>query len=421
MASAPDDPKVQHDISARKKLGLRNDAEYVRGLRESKRQGKLVEGDESLDMLLTKDEKHEMDERADVSQQRPQVSEYFTGQPTDIYAGNYLDQAAGGRLIVLVTRDRDRVDSDLKAMGIAPGRLEVRSAGSSYQRLNEVFQGIGGRRGELADDGIDVSTVAIEEALNGISVGVSGDVSNAKKQLSSDYPDVTLVVKKERGVSTDGVLNVNPPFRGGTGITNNSEGLGCTNGFTGYRNTVPATYYVLTAGHCGRIVQPSNIFSQYTTRIGPMDVRSYGLNVPADAGRIRIEDATKRSNGLVLGPNNTIPITSRAAVGTGGTGDYVCISTTRYVDTDGDMLNCGTILNGSFDYKSHDDWNVQFSSSYGRLTDLGCTSGDSGAPVFYANMAYGLHSGRTLDTNQCIFGHIYDVLRSTDVANVYFG
>lgn len=417
---------VAHDVKLRAKLGLNSNPDFVQTLYTTRHAEAM--GRDAYDMLLLEEEAAELRRRTEVDLLAAEVQSTLLSLPGDVYASHRIDNLDGGTLIVQTTAP-DVAERETSArLAAVPHRFEAVQFGAKRQQ--SVREAI--RKRAQGDNRFRLNALSSDVARNGIRLYVSGDVEAARAtaaELAGAVP-VDLVV--EAADSDVGVQQADLPFRGGVIIRNNitspyySTKLSCTSGFTGYRNTVPTTYYILTAGHCG---QPYEEFGQNTFsgtyegygRIGLMDVSGYRLNSQADAGRIRITDATYKSNRIIIAPNVTREITSAASVGTYGTGAFVCLSTTRYQDTDGDYFNCGTVDDGSYDSNRYDKYyNRNFSGTVERMGNYKCIGGDSGGPVIDGAKAVGTITARR-DDGRCVFAHIYDVLVETGVHGVWPG
>lgn len=418
-----------HDSELRKKFGLSSDIDDIKVLYRDADQSQRASR-AKFDMLLSPDEYNEMERRSGLGELQGAVQSLLASEPYgDAYGGQYIDHTGGGVMVIRMVRGGDAASSALTGL-LGRNAFRVMPAKQSWKQLLEVAEGLRSKAADYGQAGFALTGFGPSARLGGLVVDTSGPTTALLSQLQRDFPGTTFEVRQSQAITPGGVFEAGLPIRAGIGQLNISEGPGCTNGFTGYRNTTPTTYYVLTSGHCGRIVNPNNIFGQEVPdsmgtaggygRIGPMDKRSFALNVPADAGRIRLERPEYKSNHIVFGPNNTLAITTQAGWNTYNEDAVMCNSTTRWMDSDGDYTQCGFITNSSYDYKYSDKWMTSFSSPYGRLTNIKMANGDSGGPVYQGSKAVGIMAA-FLDNNDMIFAHIYDALRSTDVHGVWTG
>lgn len=415
--------KVAHDVRLRKLLGLRVDLRYVSSLYEELATGEL-RTDRAFDMALSAEEYAEMVRRTGLNSQLPAVRHFFAARP-EVFGGVFIDQPGDGALVIQVTRDADRYYATLGQIMARGSRFRVELVKSSQQRLQAVQRQISTHRDLLKANGATVHGLGIDDRRNAVRIFASGDLAAVRRMVEARYPDVRFVVELGEAPRPEGVTAADPPFRGGIENVDLTDRYGCSNGFTGYRNTVPTSYYMLTAGHCGATGDEfgQNVLTQTAGTYGYMghlERRAFAPNVLADAARIRIP-ATHKANYIVIGPYQYRTIKSSAPQGSVVRGTYVCISTTNYVDTDGDKYNCGTVQDSSYDYSLVDRFGVSFSTSYGRLANYGSTAGDSGSPVVspYEFQAFGIHSAG--GSNGKVFGHIYDALRGTDTHGIWPG
>ncbi len=104
------DPVVDPDLSVevadaivtRTALGLRSDAEYVEAVHAA---ADSVRHD--IGLLVTPEEAAELDRRFEAQDDLSALAAYGAEHP-DTFGGMYIDQAAGGDVVLLFTRDVER-------------------------------------------------------------------------------------------------------------------------------------------------------------------------------------------------------------------------------------------------------------------------------------------------------------------------
>lgn len=298
----------------REEFGLRSDDQHIRDVRASHDAGRRQ--DDTYGVLLTPAEGSEIRFRERVMDEDAQrIRGYFESRSSD-FSGLFYDHQAN-RLVAAVVHDADAHKAALRAVVRHSDRLDVRQAAHSADELEAAHAKIAERWDDYKRDGVDLTALATSEIRNVVIVSVAGDPQAARARLERDVNGALLEVRQSGIEPTIGrtvaapitgtPYRNSPPFRGGqiivrNGVTNSE----CTTGFIGYRNTVPATFSVLTAGHCAR---PSTCWAQgpqgNTTTLGCVSSTTWpaGTNPgrTADGARITFASAADRSNDYVAG------------------------------------------------------------------------------------------------------------------------
>jgi hypothetical protein len=254
---------------------------------------------------------------------------------------------------------------------------------------------------------------------NYVHVTVSSNVQDAQDAFDKRYGNGATLAEEGRVEFTGGATNIqdSAPFRGGQHIRNiDKNNYGCTSGFIGYRNTVPTTYFVLTAGHCGA---QNHIIYQVNRSLGRVNLRAAGENSVADAARLLF---TPIVNGVEQRSNQW-----RVTNSSGYRYDHVGYEQSSVSDQEGQAVchtgittgyTCGILDNRDYAYSGTDVFGVYSSFPHGRVASYDCNPGDSGGPVFYQGGAMGISSAkevRSFGNDYCIYGQIGDVRRAVDV------
>lgn len=314
---------------------------------------------------------------------RPQVASTTSPAETRSKASRQLHDAALADVadVVQVTHDLGALEAQREAL--ASDLTEINNGGTAW---------------------IDVS---VSESRNRVLVAVPAGARLTQAQ--QDFVDEALrsqmVERVEQATTGTGrvgcgqraQLNCDPPLRGGPAIlVNNSNG--CTAGFN--TRAVDGTAYLMTAGHCfaaGTIGVSSRMLDDIEHYIGLRHNSAFSPN--GDYGIVRINDAgtsgwnirawvavtNSPANGGVTGTNQDWEYPIKA---TGGTLDNMRVCTTGAYRT---ATSCGQVLQRDvpFTYSSGATGTTVRVEHLARTNFCG-QGGDSGAPVYAGNTAYGL-------------------------------
>jgi hypothetical protein len=347
---------------------------------------------------------------AQAKAQHDVVRSYLSRQPPDLDGGMYFDHPSGGRMIVLVTSDAEKVRQDL-----AGAKLDVRTVRYSWRHLRGLQDALIAANTRYRADGIEITSTHLDVEENRVVVRVTTDVTAATERLIRDFPGEPLMaLHGSYAVSQGTTLKNSPPFKAGQAIGPGSQ-LWCSIGFIAQINDY--WYFVVTAGHCGGVgsawYQPC--CAGYGAGLGVMDMNPYAAHQGVtDSARIPIPDSRK-SNLLT----RTMP---------GGGIYYYAITTWEpqggdfkgKTDCNGGYAtnwDCGQITETSADFTLENG----LYAPYMRQSDTSNGGGDSGGPHFWVPEAHGIHYGRDLDTGDSIYSHIYDVLTDLSLSGLYVG
>lgn len=398
--AVPSDAQVGRWQRFRYSYGLRADrgfAEWV-GLRASV---SALDTSVEYGTPLTVDEAALLAARtAQSAAQGAAIRAYFRSQPADLSGGMYFDHRRGGTMVVGVTRDRERVQHDLRVVPHAD-KVEVELVRHSQAVLRDIQDEIART---FPTNEIQVVSTMLSPRDNTVVVRVRSDVAAARSALDARFPGVAIKVESGDYVRTQGTeVKNSPPFRGGQAIGSGSE-WSCSIGFIGHNGS--GSYYAITAGHCATFgsawYQPC--CAGVGTGLGVVDFNPYYAGPSlGDSSRIPILSTRKSNQVTRTMPGGGIyyyAITSPQAQGGDTIGDTDCNAGA------GTNWDCGQITATSFDYY---DYHVSRWFYYARKSDAIGSDGDSGGPHFHVPVAHGIHVGIDWD-DQSIYSHIYDVL-----------
>lgn len=172
------EPEIRNAIETRTDLGLRADEAWVREV--AARPDAVTD---VLDIPLTPQEAREISDRFARSDEAATIATDYGSKYPQEFAGLYIDQRHGGRIVVHFTARQAVHQAALDELWGAPGFIVVESARFTDAQLRDVQRRITDASHELAAQGIDL-----------ISVG-SGSFDNVVDVVAkSDNPDATAVL-----------------------------------------------------------------------------------------------------------------------------------------------------------------------------------------------------------------------------------
>ena len=134
------DPDLPADIAdaiiRRTDFGLRSDVEYVEAVHAA---ADSVRHD--LGLLVTPEEAADLDRRFEAQDDLGMLAAYGA-EHFDTFGGMYIDQAAGGDVVLLFTRDVERHARAASALAPAGVAVRVRRVDFTEAELNEVLEGL---------------------------------------------------------------------------------------------------------------------------------------------------------------------------------------------------------------------------------------------------------------------------------------
>jgi hypothetical protein len=352
-------------------FGLRADRDFV---------GSLV-GPESefAGVPLTVDEEREMARRQRVQLGLGPLKDLLWSTPT--FGGLYIDQAGGGILDVALTAVPE--GGLIAAIGAAApdeAAVRFRVVANTQQELDAVHQAVEDLAHEDSDTSRGIGAIRTDIRKNVVTVEVRAtDRTRIEPELVQRFGDRVSVADPNAFVN-DVCSNRSSctPYRAGIQIYR--SGASCTSAFLAKKNGV-ATYYMLTAGHCGVL---NTAWFHDENQVGIVQARAYVNNGNADAEAISRAGTTGHKNWIYVTDGEMArTVTARQGHNADAAGENVCQSgiTSGFFcgiiwDTDVDNVDDGTIVQNNL-----------------REATYTSAGGDSGAPVFYGHLAKGVNKG----------------------------
>ncbi len=307
-------------------------------------------------------------------------------------AGTYMDQAAGGMPVFATVEDPSIFRSQV--VNKVPEGIEYRveRVEFSLSVLEAAQAQINADFKSLHTAGIAINSTALDLVSNRILVGVKELDEASRVGLAARYGRI-VAAREEPSRQLDHATLPHacvsriecPPLKGGIKIyrTTDTSAI-CTSGFI-VKLAGTSTLRVLTAGHCIELNGGLGVgWSHHGSQFGTAQTETWGELSNADTGLISVSVSGDDNLFYASSQNDLRPVTGWEATATQNTGDYVCRGgkTTGYV--------CGNIVAENVardvDGKTIEhQWEV----------DYDALPGDSGAPYFLANGAWGIHSDST--------------------------
>lgn len=328
----------------------------------------------------------------------PEIVAQARSRFPDTYAGAYLVEDPGGKLILSFTSD---AHAKAEAVGMAVGRpdevvgeLALHSAEELEQlydlvwyRFDELYAtaGLVGFYTSDETNGFHFQVLEVTPAAMATLLSLIGDVP-ATFERSAVGEDTGL---PSRGLGCDVVWDHCNPLRGGTTLHYLDAPQTYADCTLGFNATSAGTQYVLTAGHCQ--TNTGNPWAHSGATIGQIDRRSNGGNT--DSARIPVHSQWGNTSRWVIHDGSQLAQAYQIqGVFRGNTNltsnSAVCISGANSAGT-----GCIRVLNGNFSKRISSDG--MFRDYHNLIRHEHCVQiGDSGGPVYAGYTAYGLLKGR---------------------------
>lgn len=400
--------RLSAELEFRRQVGFDHAPARVAALHTAARSGWLPAVDQD-GMLFTPAEAAELHARQAAGAQINAAVRRLLAEPLpEVFAGVYLDHAAGGVMTVQVTRDAARHAAALRRGVDDPRRLRVVTVAHSEQALTRAQE-------RLARTGVDVAYSAVDVERNRLVVGLGSPDPAVRTAVGRAVPADMLIVdegtRAELAVCATGLSCSieSPPFDGGTDMESFDADLGgvsfCTLGFVA-RSAAGSSPHVLSAGHCGPTLSS---WVQQSTPIGVVADNRFRGTTRADVLTIPVSAALARG-WVKRGPGRFLPVRYQERA----VEDYVGKVSCAYGIRTG--YRCGKIVTRTM------------RATFGGVTLVSqrvaarpCGPGDSGGPTYYSYRAQGLTSfslTRSDGARFCGYSHIGHVLSSVGLATV---
>jgi hypothetical protein len=390
--------ELDTDVEARRRLGFPADLAHVERLR-----GSLEDmGSAEFGIPMTAPERQEWDRRAAIQALLDERVEAAVRARAD-FAGLYIDQLAGGQVVLLTTGDPAAARAELEA--VEPrlaDDLVVRRVAVSEVELGAALRQLAGDTDRLFP-GIAVHSGAVDLPNTALVVRVSAD-DLADAQAGAEAASASLggiPVRVEVGEPPVARACTDPehcthPMRAGTVIRKGSafSGYPCTMGFHIKRGT--SGREMLTAGHCG--TTGSNSWYHrgwgYQRSIGSEQATLYRHN-GVDIMRVNIYDTQYSQH--VYSKSGAITSAGWPLVGA-----TVCARRGWRK-----VIDCGTVADADTFWTIEGSTYRLFGAGAGGIAIIG---GDSGSPVWQHGQSKAVGIMSAGSSSHVYFGRVQDAL-----------
>lgn len=300
---------------------------------------------------------------------------------------SFIDQRAGGVPVFMFVGDADAQYSEISRRVPGGTIFQVRAAQRTVTDLQALQDRLERERNDLLRVGVDVATVGLHEPTNTVLVGVPKLGSEVVAKLKDRYGDA-VSVREEGPIVMDACTSTAncPPAKGGIRVQQ-ANGNWCTAGFVAkWLGSSTLTIRLLTAGHCIELIGSSTWY-HHGVALGSSGNEWWYNHTNSDVGTIVESPSGAKNLFYASGPTDVRSVTSVEPVANQDAGDYVCGtgSTTGYRCGNISRTDITALSEGYFIYHA---WETDFDGS----------DGDSGAPFYMSNSAYGIHMDSTVNT-----------------------
>lgn len=230
-----------YQVSVRERFGLDIRPDHVRALTGFP--------DSWMGIPLTETELQEMERRRLLLEPVALIEKLVRTRAPQTYAGVWLDQAAGGAVVVAMTDESDLPLADVRATLPAEAELRVETVRNSEAALLQQLNDVNADWDTIDALGIDLLSTGLLTMENTVLVRLrSGAQESDRERLLSRYghpPTLRVIVQEgEAGFGTDRFSTTGALY-GGRALS-----MGCTNALSA-KGRITGSQFGITAGHCG--------------------------------------------------------------------------------------------------------------------------------------------------------------------------
>ena len=328
-------------------------------------------------LALTEDEvkELELDARAAFAHAAASsVIAYARSLPT--FAGVYIDQPAGGEVVILLTEVTSAVVAELQAREPSPSRgIRIEQARYSQVALRQAATTAWTVWSDLADNR-ELFSVAVDVPGNRIRLEIEGPAANLDAGLEAELAHIlgvpVVIAGGERHEPTAQTCTSRhrcyDPTEAGTFIAQNTS-AGTRYCAMGFHITIGTNEQFLTSGHCGFDTN-TYWYQLYGPGFGN-EAGTLFANYGDDVMKVEFPDA-QASDWIYAAPSTLHAGGYRAPI----YGEYICASLPKQTN-----LDCGTVADDFLSYTLSGAWGtyVLYGGSAAGMTAV---TGDSGGPVY---------------------------------------
>ena len=352
------------DVDFRRSIGFSPDAAMVESLRSS---GETVWW---AGMPFTKDEYTELESRMRLEDDvQPAIAALDKAGLYETFAGIYIDQVGGGRLVLMLT---DASSADVvRARVSQPDRLDVRVAPIPWEELESTVNDV--RQAVDAGDP-SVATVRdywIDTRNNAVAIGITPEALDRQGNPPAEFRDAwpqreitTHPAQSEPRLDRLGWDSTAPPIKGGNGWGHNGQSdAWCTSGFK-VQQPPSGTAIMMTAGHCVDQYGLAQLVYHRNQLIGTTWIGS-GYH---DFGFVSLTQQDKMSSYVYYGSG-----TASLASVVGSNTTYTLGAIRCFTGRASNQSKCGPIINSS--------WSAGYQHDL-CVIEPPIIPGDSGSPAY---------------------------------------
>lgn len=384
----------------RAEFGLRHDLAYIRSIEHAP--GTSVK---ALGTPLTAAESADIEGRDVLSSYAGTVD--AAGEHVPGYAGEWIDQQAGGVLRVAVAGTAASADyARLRALLPAGARVAFVKARYSLTALTQAYDQVSAEIVSRSALGRNIVEAALTPQYNAVTVALGTTVTAGRvAALSARYGSQLRIVRSATGWTTQSARDIESgPIHGGIYV---SSLLGnCTFGYGNFLNSL-GQHYSVTAGHC----RGSN-FYQGANGAGPFIGQAHGNHYSVggsgncDCMGVGPLASNKVATGVLVNNNALFHYTHTAGKSEQVPGTHICISGAAEYDSYGTIL-CGAVVSDEATVPLSDG---SFDLTDATITDIsGTLAGDSGAPYGNGGAFIGIHSAQNPGLGESALTKAYNV------------
>lgn len=301
-AQSPASTEMDEATEARSKYGLDTSASKIRNLLT----GDSDPASKDFRFPLSAAEASNLNRRsAFVTDLRADALPYIQG--LDSYAGHWIDQRAGGKLVVMLTSVAETTKQRIRS------RMPSPSLGVRFEEVDDSWRSLSGAFDRSERDWADLGTsvepqaFAIDEPGNRLVVKVLAkdlDKARNQKQRMQQRAGVDVAFEATRRIvnladysECDGRWQCYGPFRLGVKMFYGTPGASwrCGMGFhMKHDNSSEKNQTILTAGHCGHNRSGnwhhSQLFKNAYGKIGQKKKSAYNTTKERDLMLVKLQD-----------------------------------------------------------------------------------------------------------------------------------
>lgn len=202
-------PGVTAAIAFRDQLGLADDAAYVAALEAD------TSASRQYGIAMTASEVKDIDQRVAVQTDLDDLTKIVSADPD--YAGLWLDQKAGGEIVIETVGDEAALIAEIDKSVPAGGHVRVDRVAYSLVELTSLQAEISAALEKWTAAGVNIVAVGADVLRNRVVVNVAGLTAEQSAQMIDQYGPMVLIEPGEPIVAASCVdrTNCGSPIKGG--------------------------------------------------------------------------------------------------------------------------------------------------------------------------------------------------------------